>query len=51
MAKEKGMPPWASKKAKAEDEKMDKAKGMKEGSKSDLKADKAIAKKFPPKKK
>ncbi len=41
--KEKGMPPWASKAAKAKDEKMDKKMGYKEGSKADLKADKKIA--------
>lgn len=36
----------APKAAKAEDERMDKAKGIKEGSKADLKADKAIMKKY-----
>ena len=46
MAKEIGMPKSASKKAKAMDAKMDKAKGIKEGSKADLKADKAITKKY-----
>ncbi len=49
--KEVGMPKGASKKAKAMDEKMDKARGLKEGSKADIKADKAIAKKYPAKKK
>jgi hypothetical protein len=49
--KEVGMPKGASKKAKAMDEKMDKAKNLKEGSKADLKEDKAINKRFPPKKK
>lgn len=48
--KEVGMPKGASKKAKAMDEKMDKARGLKEGSKADLKADKAIAKNYPAKK-
>lgn len=50
MAKEIGMSPKASAKAKAYDEKMDKAKGLKEGSKADIKADKAAMKKFPAKK-
>ena len=47
MAKEVGMGKNASKKAKAYDEKMDKKKGLKEGSPADLKADKAAMKKFP----
>ena len=50
MAKEIGMKKGASAKAKAYDEKMDKARGLKEGSKADLKADKAAMKKFPAKK-
>ena len=50
MAKEIGMKKGASAKAKAYDEKMDKARGLKEGSKADLRADKAAMKKFPAKK-
>lgn len=48
--KEKGMKKGASKMAKAMDEKMDKKLGMMEGSKADLKTDKAAMKKFPAKK-
>jgi len=51
MAKEIGIPKKASKKAKAMDEKMDKAKGIKEGSPADLKSDKAVMAKYPIKKK
>lgn len=50
MAKEIGIPKNAPKAAKREDAKMDKAKGIKEGSKADLKADKAIMKKYGKKK-
>lgn len=50
MVREVGMKRDASAKAKAMDEKMDKAKNVKEGSKSDLKSDKAIMTKFPTKK-
>lgn len=50
MAKEKGMSKSASPKAKAYDEKHDKAKGLKEGSAADRKADKAAMKRFPAKK-
>jgi hypothetical protein len=50
MSKEVGMKKGASAKAKAYDEKMDKAKGLKEGSKQDLKADKMAMRKFPAKK-
>jgi len=49
--KEIGMPKGVSKKALAMDEKKDKAMGIKEGSKADIKADKAIAAKYPAKKK
>jgi hypothetical protein len=51
MAKEVGISRNASPKAKKMDEKMDKKKGIVEGSKVDLKADKAIMAKFPSKKK
>jgi hypothetical protein len=51
MAKEIGMKKNASPKAKAYDDRMDKAKGLKEGSKADLKADKKAMAKFPAKKK
>lgn len=44
MAKEIGIPANAPKAVKKADEKHDKAKGIKEGSKADLKADKAIMK-------
>ena len=40
--KEIGIPKNAPKSVKMADEKMDKAKGIKEGSKADLKADKAL---------
>lgn len=49
--KEIGMKKSASKAAKAYDEKIDKKKGYAEGSKADIKADKAAMKKFPAKKK
>jgi len=45
MKREIGIPAKAPKAAKIADAKMDKAKGIKEGSKADLKADKAIMKK------
>ena len=45
-AKEIGIPKSAPMAAKKMDEKIDKAKGIKEGSKADLKSDKAIVKKF-----
>ena len=44
--KEVGIPKGASKAAKAADERADKAKGIKEGSRADLKADKAIMAKY-----
>lgn len=44
--KEIGIPKNAPAAVKKADEKHDKAKGIKEGSKADLKADKAIIKKF-----
>lgn len=50
MAKEIGMKKSASAKAKAMDKKLDKAKGIKEGSPADLKMDKALMKKYPAKK-
>jgi hypothetical protein len=46
MKKEIGMPKNAPKAAKRMDDKIDKAKGIKEGSKADLKADKAIMAKY-----
>ena len=46
MKKEIGIPKNASKAAKKADEAMDKKKGIKEGSPKDLKADKAIMKKY-----
>ena len=49
MAKEIGIPKGASKKAKKMDERMDKKMGMKEGSTADLKADRAMAQKYPTK--
>jgi hypothetical protein len=49
MAKEIGIRKNASAKAKRMDEKMDKAKGVKEGSKADLAADKKIMAKYPAK--
>jgi len=49
--KEIGMPKGASAKAKAMDEAKDKKLGLKEGSKADIKADKAIAAKYPAPKK
>lgn len=51
MAKEIGMSPKASKKAKAYDEKMDKKMGCKEGSPRDIAMDKKAMKMFPAKKK
>jgi hypothetical protein len=45
MAKEIGMPKNAPASAKKADDKLDKKKGIKEGSPADLKADKAIMKK------
>jgi len=48
--KEIGIPKSASLKAKAMDDKMDKAKGIKEGSKADLAADKKIMAKYQAKK-
>jgi len=45
-SKEIGIPKNAPKKLKEADEKADKAKGIKEGSKADLKEDKALIKKF-----
>lgn len=50
MAKEIGMSPKASKKAKAYDEKVDKAKGLKEGGPRDIAMDKKAMAKFPAKK-
>ena len=50
MAKEIGMKKSASKKAKAEDKKLDKKMGIKEGSALDLKKDKELMKKYPAKK-
>lgn len=50
MAKEIGMKKLASAKARAMDKKMDKAKGIKEGSKRDIKQDKETMKMYPPKK-
>jgi hypothetical protein len=44
--REIGIPKNAPAAAKRADDKMDKAKGIKEGSKADLKADKAIMKKY-----
>lgn len=46
QTKEVGIPANASPKVKKEDEKLDKAKGIKEGSKEDLKADKKIMKEY-----
>lgn len=46
MKKEIGLPKGAPKKAKKMDEKMDKKMGMKEGSPADMKADKAMMKKY-----
>jgi len=46
MSKEIGMKKNAPKAAKLADDKMDKAKGIKEGSKADLKADKKIMAKY-----
>lgn len=46
MKKEIGMPKNAPKKAKAMDEKMDKAKGIKEGSVKDIASDRKIMSKF-----
>lgn len=48
--REIGIPANAPKAAKREDAKMDKAKGIKEGSKADLKADAKIMKKYSKKK-
>jgi len=45
MKREIGIPKKAPKAVKMADEKMDKAKGIKEGSVKDMKADKAIMKK------
>ena len=50
MSKEIGMKKGSSPKAKAMDERMDKKKGIKEGSKADLAADKKIMAKYPAKK-
>lgn len=50
MKKEIGMPKNASKAAKKADEKMDKAKGIKEGSPKDLAMDKKIMKQYGKKK-
>ena len=50
MSKEIGMGKGASSKAKAMDKKMDKVKGIKEGSKADLAADKKIMATYPAKK-
>lgn len=44
--REIGMPKNAPKAAKREDAKIDKAKGIKEGSKADLKTDRAIMRKY-----
>lgn len=44
--KEIGLPANAPKAAKVADEKHDKAKGIKEGSKADLKADRKIMKRY-----
>ena len=44
--KEIGIPKDAPAAAKRADDKADKAKGVKEGSKADLKADRAILKRF-----
>ena len=49
-AKEIGMPKNAPSAAKKADEALDAKKGLKEGSKADLKADTATMKKFPAKK-
>lgn len=46
MAKEIGIPKNAPKAVKQADDKQDKAKGIKEGSPADLKADKAIVAKL-----
>jgi hypothetical protein len=46
MAKEIGIPKKASGAAKAADEKLDRAKKIKEGSTADLRADKALMKKY-----
>ena len=46
MAKEVGLPKNASKRAKQMDEKMDKKKGIREGSPADIKADKRIVIKY-----
>ena len=50
MSKEIGMSKGASARAKAMDKKMDKAKGIREGSVKDLAADKKIMAKYPAKK-
>jgi len=46
MVKEIGIPKNAPKRAKMADERLDKKKGIKEGSPKDLKADKEIMRKY-----